>query len=80
MVISHIDYANGLLAGATELVLGMYQRIQTFASKVVLKCSKYSSCTKCLMELHWLMIKARIEFKIALIIYKCLNGNVPKYL
>ena len=80
MVMSHIDYANGLLAGVTELVLGMYQRIQSFAAKVVLNCSKYSSSTKCLIELHWLLVKARIEFKIALIIYKCLKGNVPKYL
>ena len=39
MVMSHIDYANGLLAGATELVLGMYQRIQNSAAKVVLNHS-----------------------------------------
>ena len=80
MVMSHIDYANGLLAGVTELVLGMYQRIQNFAAKVVLKHSKYSSSTKCLTELHWLPVKARTEFEIALIIYKCLNGNALKYL
>ena len=40
IVMSHIDYANGLLAGATELVLGIYQRIQSFAAKVVLNHSK----------------------------------------
>ena len=80
MVMSHIDYANRLLAGATELVLGMYQRIQNFVAKVVSNHSKYSSSTKCLIELHWLPVKARIEFKIVLIIYKCLNCNVPKYL
>ena len=54
MVMSHIDYVNGLLAGATGLVLGMYQRIQSFAAKVVLNHSKYSSSTICLIELHWL--------------------------
>ena len=80
IVMSHIDYANGLLAGVTELVLGMYQIIQNFAAKVVLNHSKYSSSTKCLTELHWCLVNARIEYKIALIIYKCLNGNVPKYL
>ena len=80
MVMSHIDYANELLAEVTELVLGMHQRIQNFAAKVELNNSKYSSSTKCLTELHWLPVKARIEFKIALIIYKCLKGNVPKYL
>ena len=52
LVMSHIDYANGLLAGATELVLGMYQRIQSFTAKVVLNHSKYSSSTRCLIELQ----------------------------
>ena len=80
MVMSHIDYVNGLLAGVTELVLGMYQRIQSFAAKVVLNCSKYSCSIKCLTELHWLPFKARIEFTIALIIYKCLKGNAHKYI
>ena len=80
MVMSHIDYANGLLAGVTELVLGMYQRIQNLAAKVVLNHSKCSGSTECLIELHWLLVKARIKFRIALIIYKCLNANVPEYL
>ena len=30
--------------------------------------------------LHWLPIKARIDFKVALITFKCLNGMAPKYL
>ena len=37
MMMSRIDYANGLLAGVTELVLGMYQRIQNFAAKSCIK-------------------------------------------
>ena len=80
MAMSHIYYANELLAIVTQLVLGMYQGIQSFAAKVVLNCSEYSSSTKCLIELHWLPVKTRIEFKIALIIYKCLKDNAPKYL
>ena len=33
-----------------------------------------------LIELHWLPIKARIEFKILTLTYKALNYNEPKYL
>ena len=32
------------------------------------------------MCLHWLPIKFRIQFKILLLIKKCLSGNAPKYL
>ena len=36
--------------------------------------------TPALIELHWLPIKARIEFKILTLTYKALNYNEPKYL
>ncbi len=33
-----------------------------------------------LESLHWLPISSRIDFKIALLTYKCLNGLAPQYL
>ena len=36
--------------------------------------------THYLIELHWLPVKARIEFKICLIVYKALKFNQPKYI
>ena len=36
--------------------------------------------TPALIELHWLPIKARIEYKIILLTYKALKYNEPKYL
>ena len=33
-----------------------------------------------LMSLHWLRIKYRIIFKIALLTYKCLHNTAPDYL
>ena len=32
------------------------------------------------MELHWLPVEQRINFKIPLISYKALNGQAPTYL
>ena len=32
------------------------------------------------MHLHWLPIKFRVEFKIALHVYKALNGMAPDYI
>ena len=32
------------------------------------------------MELHWLLIKLRIEFKIVLIVFKIFKGFAPSYL
>ena len=56
------------------------QRIQNWAAKLVCSRRKYDHATPCLQELHWLRIEERIIFKIAMIIFKCLNGTVPSYL
>ena len=36
LVTPHLDYGNGLLIGATETVIGKYQRIQNIAAKMIL--------------------------------------------
>ena len=38
------------------------------------------SITPLLMELHWLPVEQRINFKILLITYKALNGQAPTYI
>ena len=41
---------------------------------------KFCRITPILMELHWLPVRARIEFKILLITFKVIKGLAPKYL
>ena len=31
-------------------------------------------------ELHWIKVPDRITYKIALLMYKCVNGLAPEYL
>ena len=50
------------------------------AAKVVLKRGKYTSSKASLQSLHWLPIRSRINFKIAVLVYKCLQGKAPEYL
>jgi len=33
-----------------------------------------------LNDLHWLRVPQRIEFKLAVLVYRCLCGTVPSYL
>ena len=56
------------------------QRVQNWAVKLVLKRSKLSSSVEVRMALHWLPIKYRIDFKLMLIVHKCLKGKTPTYL
>ena len=49
-------------------------------AKLVLNRSKYDSSKQALYDLHWLPIKARIDFKILTYMYNCTVGNAPLYL
>ena len=40
----------------------------------------HSSVTELLWGLHWLHIKARVQYKILLLVYKALNTGTPPYL
>ena len=44
------------------------------------RLSKRNHVTPLLKELHWLPIKARIEYKIATMCFKALNGTSPSYI
>ena len=79
-VISKIDYCNSLLYGIPDKLLNRIQRIQNYAAQVVLRLHKFSHITPALATLHWLPFNRRIDFKIALLVYKALNGQAPAYI
>jgi hypothetical protein len=80
MVNSHFDYCNTLLYNLPQCRLNRIQVTQNWAAKVVLKADKYSSATAARLKLHWLPIEARIQFKIATLVHKCLHQQAPQYL
>ena len=56
------------------------QRVQNNAARVVMHLKKYDSVTDSLIQLHWLPVKARVNFKIILQVFKALNGMAPQYI
>ena len=79
-VMSHIDYCNTLYYNIPAYSLQKLQRIQNMSARVLTQTSKYQHITPILKQLHWLPVKERVNFKIALQVYKCLNGHAPSYL
>ena len=80
LCISHLNYANGLYYGLPQKKISHLQMVQTMCAKLTLKKSKYDSTREALAQIHWLLIKQRINFKIATITHKCLYGTAPQYL
>ena len=48
LVIPYLDYGNSALAGAPDVLINKYQRIQNMCAKLVLNRSKYDSLTDAL--------------------------------
>ena len=80
LVISCLDYCNGLFIGASEKILHQLQLIQNSAAKTVMGKYKHDHMDDDLKRLHWLDIKKRIVFKVALLSHKAITGNAPTYL
>ena len=49
-------------------------------ARLICNESKYCHTTPLLVDLHWLPVKFRIEFKILLIVLKIFRGLTPSYL
>ncbi|GFS12123.1 reverse transcriptase-like protein [Elysia marginata] len=49
-------------------------------AKLVTRAKARDHVQPILRELHWLPVKERICFKIAITVFKCLNGLGPQYL
>ena len=80
LVVSKLDYCNGLLYGLPNYLVHKLQMVLNSAARLVTLTSKSNHITPILRKLHWLPVSARIDYKILVIVYKCLNGTAPKYL
>lgn len=81
-VSSRIDYNNSLLFGITKQNVKKLQKVQNRAARICLKVARKQRVPSITLfqELHWLPISFRIDFKILLLTYKCLNNTAPRYL
>ena len=79
LVLSRLDYCNSLLYGTSTYLILSLQRVQNKLAKLVLLNPTFNS-TDCLKKLHWLPIRNRIIFKIALMTYRILPTSNPPYL
>jgi hypothetical protein len=79
-VSSRLDSLNSLLYGIPHHQLEKLQRIQNAAARIIARKRKYDHITPTLIDLHWLPITARIEYKILLMTFKAFKGNAPVYM
>ena len=79
-VTSHIDYCSSLHYGIPKDQLNRLQRLLNAAARVTCYIPRYARITPVLKELHWLPVTHRINYGIALLVFKALHGMAPSYL
>ena len=80
IVMSRIHLCNSLLYGVTATNLTKLQRVQKAAARLVCSVPRNEHVTPSLINLHWLPIRFRINFKIAMFAFRCIHGQAPSCL
>ena len=57
-----------------------FQSVMNAAARLVFSASRYDHITPLLRQLHWLKALERVEFKLAVLVYKCRQRTAPSYL
>jgi hypothetical protein len=80
LVTSRLDYCNSLLTGISESQCKRLQNIQRTAARLVIRKRKFDSITSDLIDLHWLPVRQRIDFKVLVLVFKSIHQQTPMYI
>ena len=79
-VTSRIDYCHRLLYGLPNNQLAKIQKVLNASARLVCNAPRFCHITPIMRDLHWLTIRARINFKVLLLTFKALHGLTPQSL
>ena len=76
IVISRLDYYNSVLASVPLATLEPLQRVQNAAARLIFELSPREHKTPSLLQLHWLPVSWRIQFKLCCIMHYLLDAQL----
>ena len=81
LISSRVDHCNLLMFVVTGHVIRKLHTVLYAATRLITGLGQYDKITPVVWdELHWLLIKHRIIYKVALLVFKCLHRSGPAYL
>ena len=80
IVASRLDYCNVLLSGALAATFDKLQRAQNNLARVVCQSQGRNDARPLPHSLHWLPVRQRVTYKVAVLTQKVRNTGTPLYL
>jgi len=80
LVVLRLDYGNATLAGSPSYMFDKQQSLLNAAAPLIFSKWRLESVTPLLRYLHWLRVPQRVEYKLSVLVYRCLHNLAPEYL
>ena len=79
-IMSKLDECNVALVGLTCCNLDQLQSVINAAARLTVGAQHYDHISLLLVDLHWLWMAERIQYKLCVLGYFCPHGSAPCYL
>jgi len=80
IIVSRLDYCNALFSGALAATFDKLQRAQNNLARVVYQSRGRTDARPLLYSLHWLPVRQRVTYKLAVLTHKVRTNATPTYL
>ena len=80
-IINQIDYCNSLYYNLPKKEINRLQKLMNSTTRFIFNIrNPRTHITPYLKKCHFLPVHLRVQFKICVLIYRCLNNTAPSYL
>ena len=80
LIFSRMYYCSSVWSNTAKKNINKLQSVQNFAARIVSGLRKYDHVTPVLRRLEWLPVQDMLNFRDAIMTFKCIKGLAPLYL
>jgi len=75
-----LSYCNSLLYGAFDGLIQKLRSVQNAAARLITGSRWYDHISHVLVQLYWLPVRRRVEYKVACLVHQLLSGQTLAYM